>query len=231
MSSEQQQNNFVYHCPELWESPTTSKLNTAMVRFNADFEAIAKDGKSNRNKYATLDGIMNAVRPILAKHGLYVRQPISGGMVITMLCHESGEFTAAAMPYKPMSSNGTNDLQNAGGGFTYIKRYAISAMLAISTDADDDGASGGVTVPPSAKPAQQAAPPKQPLANLEAAKKEVLSIPVDAAYEAYAEIGKKFRPAPFFADLAQFISTTLDARGVKRPQKPAAAPQAKTDQL
>lgn len=230
-------NGFVYHTPELWESPTTGALNQALSKFHAEFEAVAKDGKSNRNKYATLDGILNVVRPLLAKHGLSIMQPISGTVVTTMLRHESGEFVAASMPYKPMSSNGTNDLQNAGGGFTYIKRYALSAMLSISTEADDDGASGGVTVG-KAQPAtngqqQKTTSPAQqrpPVATtLDAAKNEVLSLAADAPYAAYAAVGMKFKPAPFFADLSAFISATLDARDVKRPERPSSSPQSQSD--
>ena len=49
------------------------------------------------------------------------------------------------MPFHPMSGNkGTNALQELGGGITYAKRYAISAMLGISVDADDDGQSSKI---------------------------------------------------------------------------------------
>jgi len=226
-------NGFVYHTPDLWESHSTANLNEAMAAFHAEFQAVAKDGQSNRNKYVTLDGILNVVRPLLAKHGLSIMQPINGTNITTMLRHKSGEFVAASMPFKPMTSNGTNDLQNAGGGFTYIKRYTLSAMLSISTDHDDDGASGGVTVGKQQPQQQKAVQHQQrpPVAtNLDAAKNEVLALPTNAPYTAYQQVGAKFKSAQFFKELATFITATIDARGVVRPTQPAAAqPTAQTD--
>jgi hypothetical protein len=38
-----------------------------------------------------------------------------------------------------MNGSGTNNLQNLGGGLTYLRRYAISAILGIAADEDNDG--------------------------------------------------------------------------------------------
>jgi hypothetical protein len=44
------------------------------------------------------------------------------------------------MPFSAMNgSKGTNDLQNLGGGLSYIRRYAISSLLQLSIDTDTDG--------------------------------------------------------------------------------------------
>lgn len=147
-------NNFIYHTPDLWESQETSQLDKALAAFNSTFNSVAKDsaiqisGRKDK-KYATLDNIMIAVRPMLAENGLFVQQPIAGDKVVTIIRHTSGQFRAAAMTFSPMSGNGTNALQNAGGGFTYIKRYAVSAMLSLATEEDDDGQTG--TIKPDAK--------------------------------------------------------------------------------
>ncbi len=147
-------NNFIYHTPDLWESKETAELDKALVAFNLKFNAVGKDsaiqipGRKDK-KYASLDTIMIAVRPLLAECGLFVQQPIAGDKVVTIIRHTSGQFRAASMTFAPMSGNGTNALQNAGGGFTYIKRYAISAILSLATEEDDDGQSG--TIKPEAK--------------------------------------------------------------------------------
>lgn len=157
-------NNFIYHTPDFWESAATAELDKALLAFNTEFSSVAKDSKiiiPNRpdKKYATLDNILIAIRPLLATNGLFIQQPIAGDKVITVLRHVSGQFRAAAMTFSPMQGQGTNALQNAGGGFTYIKRYAISALLSLATEEDDDGASG--TIKPEAKATKPTAKPAE----------------------------------------------------------------------
>lgn len=160
-----EQNTFVYHTPDLWETKETDKLDAALVSFNESFNAVAKDsvvsvpGRPTR-KYASLDGILVEIRPILAKHGLFIQQPISGDKIVTIVRHSSGQFRAASLTFAAMQGNGTNQLQNMGGGFTYIKRYALSAMLSLATEQDDDGEKGGVK--PVAQSKAMPAPRQEP---------------------------------------------------------------------
>jgi hypothetical protein len=98
-----------------------------------------------RKGYLTLDNILNTVRPILTKQGLVIVQALAGEYLVTTIYHTSGQFIQSEMPFHPMSgSKGTNSLQELGGGITYAKRYAISAMLGISVDADDDAQSSKI---------------------------------------------------------------------------------------
>ena len=131
------------------QTENISELILAMVNFNSEFQTtkLVKDGKNDhlKNKYLTLDNILNTVRPILTKHGLVIVQALAGEYLITSIYHVSGQFIQSEMPFHPMSGNkGTNALQELGGGITYAKRYAISAMLGISVDADDDGQSSKI---------------------------------------------------------------------------------------
>lgn len=125
------------------QTENIAHLIAAMVNFNADLQdaKLIKDGKNNHlnNKYLTLDNILNTIRPLLTKHGLVIVQALAGDYLVTTLYHVSGQYIQSDMPFHPMSGNkGTNALQELGGGITYAKRYAISAMLAISVDSDDD---------------------------------------------------------------------------------------------
>ena len=131
------------------QTENISELILAMVNFNSEFQTtkLIKDGKNEhlRNKYLTLDNILNTVRPILTKHGLVIVQALAGEYLITSIDHVSWQFIHSEMPFHPRSGNkGTNALQELGGGITYAKRYAISAMLGISVDADDDGQSSKI---------------------------------------------------------------------------------------
>ncbi len=130
-------------------SPETIKyLAPALVAAQEALKPIAKDGKNPafRSRYATLDGIMETVRPALAAHGLAVVQGVvhpetgEGGRLVgitveTRLVHTSGEWLASVVPV-PVAKG---DAHGLGSALSYGRRYGISALLALSTDEDDDG--------------------------------------------------------------------------------------------
>lgn len=93
-------------------------------------------------KYAPLDEILNLVRPILSKHGLSIIQmPVmSEGMVgaTTTLLHDSGEWIETEPILLKLDKQ---TAQGAGSAITYARRYAISAILGISSEDDDDASS------------------------------------------------------------------------------------------
>lgn len=140
-----------------WQSSTRVELNKAMVKFSLEDIVITKDKKvpmrkkdsfgnwvAGERRYTSLDEILKKVKKPLAKCGLYVEQELVGDLVLTRLNHESGEFIMSGFKLQSMgASDLVNNLQAAGGGLTYIKRYALSAMLAISSDEDEDGAGDG----------------------------------------------------------------------------------------
>ena len=104
-------------------SPTANKVNPAF-----------------KSRYATLDHILDHVRPILAKHGLALTQAVYSAEgrvgVKTTIVHpegviELGEITVAVKP--------DTSAQQVGGILTYLRRQSIQAALGIATDLDDDG--------------------------------------------------------------------------------------------
>ncbi len=119
-------------------SPTISLLAKALKDFQADVPKIAKNSTNPffHSKYASLDDIISAVRAPLAKHGLVVSQiPCGDNRLLTLLIHEQGEYIgdeASTCPAK-------NDPQGAGSAITYMRRYALSAILGIAAEDDDDG--------------------------------------------------------------------------------------------
>lgn len=142
----------VYLTPQLWQTEDITKLSKSLITFAKDFDAasLKKDAKNPhlRNSYLSLDNILNTVRPLLYKNGLTIMQDLAGDYLITTILHESGQYRGSAMPFNPMAGNkAVNNLQQIGGGITYAKRYAISAILAISVDTDDDGNSMKTIIP------------------------------------------------------------------------------------
>jgi hypothetical protein len=144
----------MWHTDSLWQSEKQDKMIPALLKFHRSELRISKDrtvpvGGNRTRSYTTLDEILSKVKPVLTDCGLVLHQYLAGGEVVTMLTHESGQFIASKVAFVPMTGNNTNNLQNAGGGLTYLKRYCISALLCINAEDDDDGASstGSVLIP------------------------------------------------------------------------------------
>lgn len=128
-------------------SDSIAKIAPALVAAQAAFPPIMKDGKNPafKSKYATLDGIMAAVRPALAANGLAVVQgaihpETDGGKLVglaveSVLVHTSGEWMSTMVPVPVTKS----DAHGLGSALSYGRRYGISALLALTTDEDDDG--------------------------------------------------------------------------------------------
>lgn len=139
-------------------SESIAKLAAALVAAQAELRAVYLDGRNPdyRSKYASLDNIIETVRPTLAKHGLAVVQGatsphsddagrIAAIAVETMLVHASGEWicNTAIMPVVGRMLKGGGraepDPQAGGSALTYGRRYGIAALLCLATDEDDDG--------------------------------------------------------------------------------------------
>ena len=109
-----------------------------------------KDSKNPffKSNYADLESVWLACRDLLAENGLSVIQfpgdckvndiPDEGSVVFmsltTILAHESGEWIEQEMSV-PVSKV---DAQGAGSALTYMRRYALAAVVGV-VQADDDG--------------------------------------------------------------------------------------------
>ena len=100
-----------------------------------------------KNKYADLGAIIDTAQPVLAKHGLAVSQlcTTEGDEVgvETMLMHKSGEWIASSMSIPLGEERGKSTAQVAGSIVTYIRRYALAAILGMYADEDGDGNAEG----------------------------------------------------------------------------------------
>ena len=106
-----------------------------------------------KSKYASLGAVIQASRPILAKHKLSLVQfPISGGSatgqcsgdcigVESILTHESGEFVAERILIPLTEEKGKSKVQSAGSTLTYLRRYSWASILGMYSDEDSDGGS------------------------------------------------------------------------------------------
>lgn len=119
---------------------TRSSVFRKLLLFQQNAPTIHKDGTANLGngkvyRYATLPSVLDAVKPGLSACGLVLTQIIDGQDLITRLIDpESGEFIESRFP---MEFNGLS-WHAIGSGLTYVRRYAILAMLNLAPDDDDD---------------------------------------------------------------------------------------------
>lgn len=142
--------------------PTT--LSQALALAQGEFPPLVKDRevevklKDNKGKYtfryATLDACLTCVRPALAKYGIALTTPTSVDqstrtVTVTATLAGYGETLTC-----PLSWNMPGGLQDLGSTLTYLRRYAVCALLCLAADEDDDGnsAEGNEAKPTGPKP-------------------------------------------------------------------------------
>jgi len=123
-------------------SENISKLTVAMVEVQKEIKGMTPNAKNPffKSKYITLDGILEYIRPILSKSGIWLTQEAKGlegnFSIVTTLFHISGEFIKTdSLEMTPTKL----DPQTMGSTLTYQKRYQLAALMGISSDVDDDG--------------------------------------------------------------------------------------------
>jgi hypothetical protein len=121
-------------------------------------------GQEYSFRYATLSAIFTAIKKPLADNGIGYTQVIShdaygGFYVLTTTIYHGNQFISSKVPL--IAEGGSN--QQFGSALTYMKRYALAALLGIAADEDDDGnAADGNEIKSLADKPTKAAPPKPP---------------------------------------------------------------------
>lgn len=135
-------------------SEKTTGIVKALIQVQKEVKQVGKDRENPfaSSTYATLDNILEEVKPKLNEHGILLSQEphvheqengVTQVGVTTRLLHESGEW----LEFEPLmmgleKGSKMNMAQSAGSIITYAKRYSISAILGISTGDDTDGVHG-----------------------------------------------------------------------------------------
>ena len=124
-------------------SSALQPLIEALVTFHKTVPAINKTASAQYGKFADLETVLSTVTPHLIKNGLVISQvfePSEGlePILVTKLLHISGAELISRLPM--VVNKGSNILHALGASCTYLKRYAILAMLGLTADMDMDGA-------------------------------------------------------------------------------------------
>ena len=225
-------------------SESLGEIGAALAAASAEMPLIAKDrqatiptkgGGSYAYRYADLARVLEAVRPVLAKHQLAILQSAgecgSGELVVaTRVLHASGEWIEADGP--AISLEGL-DARGVGGAMTYARRYSLTTALGLAPDDDDDaagvpgrsngrstnrGAGRGEAAPavPDSAPPAAAAPPHAPSDDAERAEllaqaAEIFGSRAGALKAARARFGEQIHGV---ADISLEQLATLVAQGV-----------------
>jgi hypothetical protein len=127
----------------------------------AEFTTLPKDKEGYGYKYTDFDTVVKTIKPILAKHNLGFTQPLvtqdGKNAIKTILFDADGECLESVCYLPDIAMAKTNAAQNMGAAITYMKRYALCAILGISADEDIDGNADNTTT--TAKQTQK--PPAQ----------------------------------------------------------------------
>ncbi len=114
----------------------------AFAKAQSEFPTIAKTKTADMGtysySYADLGDTIDAVRPILVKHGLaFAQSAVTHDDKIgieTRIYHTSGHVEV----FGPLYLSGGGDARAAGSAVTYARRYSLTAALGITSDEDTD---------------------------------------------------------------------------------------------
>lgn len=129
------------------QSDQINELAGAMAKMQGELESAAKSSENPffKNKYADLATVWDACRVPMSKNGLALIQQISllndRSVLLTTLTHSSGQWMRSICPI----ITAKQDAQGMGAGITYMRRYAMCAMLGITQDDDDGNGASGIS--------------------------------------------------------------------------------------
>lgn len=130
------------------KSDMISDLAAALVKAHAEINGVVKSATNPyfKSKYATLEAVVEAVKPALLKQGIVVVQGLqdaeNGVAIETMLLHQSGQWISSTLRLPATKE----DAQGYGSACTYGRRYGLMAICGVPAE-DDDGNAATASAP------------------------------------------------------------------------------------
>ena len=142
-----------------YSSPEVKELARALIEVQKEMNPATKDSTNPfcKNRYASINSVFEACRAALLKHNVWLCQmpipaPPEYGInhiaLLTKLTHADSQQWQASLIVVPLPKP---DCQGLGSALTYARRYALTAMLGITTE-DDDGEAAKVDTPAKIQP-------------------------------------------------------------------------------
>lgn len=131
------------------QSENITELLAEIAEVQSELPTMPKGSQAYGYKYTDLDTITQTVKPILHRHGIGYIQSVGGlaadGMTLTTrLFNKKGQYIEDTAALPTITSTKNNAAQTLGMSITYMRRYALCAMLGITSDEDTDANAGAV---------------------------------------------------------------------------------------
>ena len=151
------------------QSENITDLLAALVEVQCEMPSFPKNAKAYGYNYTDLDTIVIAIKPLLHKYGIAYMQSVGGGLngsclsLTTRIFNKGGQYIedTVALPEINGEKTKTNAAQVVGMAITYMRRYALCAMLGITSDEDIDANTFIKNAERQQKQQQQTQQPKQ----------------------------------------------------------------------
>ena len=140
-----------------------SQLWTALAQAQGEFPPIPKTRSAMQGRYfyADLGDVLSVVTPVLARHGICVRQPIwtdeKGQTWLDTELRLGSELATSSILVPTTKGN-----QDFGATLSYLRRYCLCASLGIFPEDDVDGDMDQQTEPREKQAPKGAAEPGTP---------------------------------------------------------------------
>lgn len=132
---------------ELAADQARRAFDEAVSAAKAEIPTITKNAKGHNNKaYANFAAYAEALKEVLATHGLSYRFRANQTDRITVTCvlsHKGGHSEENSLSGPADSSGSKNAIQAIGSTLTYLQRYTLIQALGLAAADDDDGANHG----------------------------------------------------------------------------------------
>ncbi len=143
------------------EQKKIESVQEALFMFQAEKLVLPRNGEGKASsgkvyKYVTLDDMIQIAGPVLQKYGLGFTQLVQTDKMETKLFHFASGTEMSSM----INLGSPNNMQDYGGRITYAKRYALGAILGLSSEEDVDATPIPEAKAPTTGAALQAAPEK-----------------------------------------------------------------------
>ena len=150
------------------QSDSITELLSALAEVQSELPTMPKSSQAYGYKYTDLDTITQTIKPILSKHGIGYIQSVGGLTenaltLTTRIFNKKGEYIEDTAALPTITSTKNNAAQTLGMSITYMRRYALCAMLGITSDEDVDANINGIVQTQSKPtPSKQETSSKQP---------------------------------------------------------------------
>lgn len=125
------------------QSENITELMAGLAEIQFELPTLPKASQAYGYKYTDLDTIVKTVKPILHNHNIGYMQSVGAyadgtQTLTTRVFNNKGQYIEDTTVLPVITGTKNNNAQTLGMSITYMRRYALCAMLGITSDEDVD---------------------------------------------------------------------------------------------